>query len=101
VPQALRVGLCVGPDDPDWVLVREAIYQRAEQFALYRILESGLSIICASESGIRHPRFVSPVALYGAAQMVGRCLVERLSGRDNVLSAGMNTVGVHRWFVVI
>jgi hypothetical protein len=30
MPQALRVGLCVGPDDPYWVLVREAIYQRAE-----------------------------------------------------------------------
>ena len=66
-----------------------------------RILESGLPIICASESSLRHPRFVSPVALYGAAQMVVRYLVERLSGRGNVLIAGMNTVGVHRWFVVI
>jgi ABC-type sugar transport system substrate-binding protein len=143
MPQALRVGLCVGPDDPYWVLVREAIYQRAEQFAIHlipvdgvdtaglaetqaslaeellaqeldalitnsiaeglarRILEYGLPIICASESGSRHPRFVSPVTLYGAAQMAGRYLVERLSDRGNVLSAGMNTVGVHRWFVVI
>ena len=127
----LRVGLCVGPNDPYWVLVREAMYQRAEHLGIHlipvsgldtegltdeaqaslfdellaqdlnalvintiyedrirRILESGLPVISASESGIRHPRFVSPVGLGDAAQMMARYLAGRLSGRGNVLIAG-------------
>ncbi len=31
MPKTLRIGLCITPGDPYWVLVREAIYQRAEQ----------------------------------------------------------------------
>jgi signal transduction histidine kinase/ABC-type sugar transport system substrate-binding protein len=129
--QALRVGLHIAPDDPYWVLVREAVYQRAEQCAIQlisvdipdprgladqaqvswveellaqeldaliskdlppklclQILESGLPIIYATEMDICHTRFISPVALYKAAQMIGRYLVERLSGQGSVLIAG-------------
>jgi DNA-binding LacI/PurR family transcriptional regulator len=129
--QALRVGLHITPDDPYWVLVREAIYQRAEQCAIQlisidipdprdlgdqaqvswleellaqeldaligkdlslnlcvQIMDSGLPIIYATEVDLSHPLFVSPVTLYGAAQMIGRYLVERLSGQGSVLIVG-------------
>ncbi len=129
--QALRVGLHITPDDPYWVLVREAIYQKAEQCVIQlisidipetreladqeqvswveellaqeldaliskdlplklclQIMESGLPIIYATEVDLRHPRFVSPVTLYRAAQMIGHYLVEQLSGQGSVLIVG-------------
>jgi signal transduction histidine kinase/AraC-like DNA-binding protein/ABC-type sugar transport system substrate-binding protein len=129
--QALRVGLHITPDDPYWVLVREAIYQRAEQCAIQlisvdipdprglaeqaqvswveellaqgldaliskdlhlklclQIMESGLPIIYATEVDLSHPLFASPFTLYSAAQMIGRYLVERLSGQGSVLVVG-------------
>ena len=53
-----------------------------------QIMESGLPIIYATEVDLSHPRFVSPVTLYGAAQMIGHYLVERLSGQGSVLIVG-------------
>ena len=129
--EALRVGLSIGSHDPFWTLVREAIYQRAEQSGIHvipirdidgaaisdeaqsclmqellahdldaligycmdenllrRILQSGLPVICASESVTRHPCFVSPLGLYDAAQIAGHYLVEHLATGGNVLIAG-------------
>ncbi len=37
MPKALRVGLHIAPDDPYWVLVREAIYQSAEHCAMHLV----------------------------------------------------------------
>ena len=143
--KALRIGLDLPPDDPYWVLVREAIYQSAEQSAIQlvsadayphrdltdqertswidellaleldaliskdlpeqlcmQVLNSGLPIIYASESEVRHPRFSAPFVLNRAAQMIGRYLAERLSGQGSVLIVGgpeNNTVnrveGIH------
>src|SRR5215212_3912077 len=35
--KALRIGLHLAPDDPYWVLVREAIYQSAEKCAIHLV----------------------------------------------------------------
>jgi len=104
--KAFRIGLDLAPDDPYWVLVREAIYQSAEKYAIHlvstdaysrrvltdqerirwidemlaleldaliskdlpeqlcvQVLDSGLPMIYASESDVRHPRFASPFVL--------------------------------------
>src|SRR5687767_11625832 len=129
--KALRIGLDLAPDDPYWVLVREAIYQSAEKCAIHlvsadaysrreltdqeriswidellaleldaliskdlpeelcmQVLNSGLPIIYASESEVRHPRFSAPFVLNRAAQMIGHYLAERLSGQGSVLIVG-------------
>ena len=35
--KALRIGLHLAPDDPYWVLVREAIYQSAEKCGIHLV----------------------------------------------------------------
>ena len=37
MPQPFRIGLQIGPYDPFWVQVREAVNQRAQQLGLYLI----------------------------------------------------------------
>ena len=129
--KAFRIGLDLAPDDPYWVLVREAIYQSAEKYAIHlvstdaysrrvltdqerirwidemlaleldaliskdlpeqlcvQVLDSGLPMIYASESDVRHPRFAAPFVLNRAAQMIGQYLAERLSGQGSVLIVG-------------
>jgi len=129
--KALRIGLDLAPDDPYWVLVREAIYQSAEKCAIHlvsadaysrreltvqeriswidellaleldaliskdlpkqlcvQVLDSGLPMIYASESDVRHPRFATPFVLNRAAQMIGQYLAEQLSGQGSVLIVG-------------
>src|SRR4026209_48585 len=58
-----------------------------EQLCL-QVLDSGLPIIFASESEVRHPHFSAPFVLNRAAQMIGHYLAERLSGQGSVLIVG-------------
>ncbi|HIQ04288.1 MAG TPA: response regulator, partial [Anaerolineae bacterium] len=59
----------------------------SEDIACY-ILESGMPIIYLSETGVRHPRCVSPRGLYDVARILGEYVVERLTGQGNVLIVG-------------
>jgi ABC-type sugar transport system substrate-binding protein len=54
----------------------------------YNILQFGLPLILLSETEIRHPLLVSPLGLYDIAQIGSNHLVEKLSGRGNVLALG-------------
>jgi signal transduction histidine kinase/AraC-like DNA-binding protein/DNA-binding response OmpR family regulator/ABC-type sugar transport system substrate-binding protein len=54
----------------------------------YNILQFGLPLILLSETEVRHPLLVSPPGLYDIAQIGSNHLVEKLSGKGNVLALG-------------
>ena len=55
---------------------------------LRRLLHVGLPVIYLNEHPLRHPRFITTVGLYEAAQIGARYLAERLEGRGEVLLVG-------------
>jgi signal transduction histidine kinase/ABC-type sugar transport system substrate-binding protein/AraC-like DNA-binding protein len=55
---------------------------------LRRLLQRGLPVIYLNEHQLRHPRFVTTVGLYEAAEIGAGHLAERLGGRGELLLVG-------------
>lgn len=55
---------------------------------IYQILESGLPVICLSESRIRHPLFASPQGFYEAGRMIDEYFARHLPRYCHVLCIG-------------
>lgn len=59
----------------------------SDHLALH-ILDSGLPLIAHTERELTHPRLISPVGLYDAAQMAGQFLAKQLLAKGRILLAG-------------